>query len=156
MNLMGHASTSFDGGLLPPGPKLSSEINVTPFVDVMLVLLIIFMVSAPMLTVGVPVDLPKAALQPLPQQEKPLDISIQKDGAIYVGNDASNLETFTASPLLHEARVRGTRVRLRADAQVPYAQVVAVVEALAGAGITQVGLIAQAKSEAAQPQGATP
>jgi biopolymer transport protein TolR len=145
MNMLDHGGAGFDGSLFPQGPKLSSDINVTPFVDVMLVLLIIFMVSAPMLTVGVPVDLPKASLNPLPPQDKPLDISIQIDGAIHVGNEPSTLEGFASQQQILEARKNETRVRLRADAKVPYEQVVAVIEALAAVGITQVGLIAQAK-----------
>lgn len=150
MNVLDHDAHS-GNDLFPSAPKLSSEINVTPFVDVMLVLLIIFMVSAPMLTVGVPVDLPKASLTPLPQQDKPLDISIQKDGNIYVGEEMTGLSDLAARPLVLDAKERNIRVRVRADAQVPYEQVVAVVEALARAGITRVGLIALAK-----PQGPTP
>src|SRR6201998_1482436 len=63
-----------------------SEINVTPFVDVMLVLLIVFMVTAPLLTVGVPVDLPKTKAQPLSQDREPLTISVRRDGSIYLQN----------------------------------------------------------------------
>src|SRR5215831_17137274 len=63
-----------------------SEINVTPFVDVMLVLLIVFMVTAPLLTVGVPVDLPKTHAQPLGQQNEPLSVTIKRDGRIYLQN----------------------------------------------------------------------
>src|ERR1700747_869569 len=63
-----------------------SEINVTPFVDVMLVLLIVFMVTAPLLTVGVPVDLPKTKAQPLSQDREPLTLSVRRDGSIYLQN----------------------------------------------------------------------
>ena len=155
MNVLG-GSSGLDGSLLPQGPKLVSEINVTPFVDVMLVLLIIFMVSAPMLTVGVPVDLPQASLNPLPHQDKPLDISIQKDGVISVGQETSSLSELPLRPLVMEAKQQGTRVRLRADAQVHYEKIVAVIEALSSAGITQVGLIARAKTPDIKSQGVSP
>ncbi|WP_415017306.1 biopolymer transporter ExbD [Aestuariivirga sp.] len=80
MMMQSHSRQGTGDSLLPETASLNSEINVTPFVDVMLVLLIIFMVAAPMLTVGVPIDLPKAALEQLPPEDKPLDVFIQRDG----------------------------------------------------------------------------
>src|SRR5687768_2996629 len=98
-----------------------SEINVTPMVDVMLVLLIIFMVAAPLLTVGVPIELPKTAAAPLPtEQEEPLTIAMTADGQILVQNAA--VEAGELIPLLRavaEERKSG-KIFLRADGQIPY------------------------------------
>jgi len=93
--------------------KPMSEINVTPFVDVMLVLLIIFMVAAPLLTVGVPIELPKTAASPLPnEEEEPLTIAVSSDG-----------------------------IYLRADGAVPYADVMEIMGALNAGGFRNIGLV---------------
>jgi biopolymer transport protein TolR len=137
--------------LVPASAPLNSEINVTPFVDVMLVLLIIFMVAAPMLTVGVPIDLPKAALDQLPPEDKPLDIFIQKDGQITFADEPVAFETIEARIAALDEKTREGRVRLRADLAVPYEKVMAVVEALSKAGISKVGLVAAPKPEGPAP-----
>ncbi|MCU0910757.1 MAG: protein TolR [Rhodobacteraceae bacterium] len=119
-----------------------SEINVTPFVDVMLVLLIIFMVAAPLLTVGVPVELPRTAAQSLPQTpEEPLTITITADGRLAI------METETAEadliPRLRAvaAERADDKVFLRADGSIPYERVVQVMGALNAAGFADIGLV---------------
>ncbi len=146
-----HAILSGGNELLPASTPLNSEINVTPFVDVMLVLLIIFMVAAPMLTVGVPIDLPKAALDRLPPEDKPLDIFIEKDGQVSFADEPVAFEMVETRIAALDEKTREGRVRLRADLAVPYEKVMAVVEALSKAGISKIGLVAAPKPEGPSP-----
>ena len=121
-----------------------SEINVTPMVDVMLVLLIIFMVAAPLLTVGVPIELPKTAAAPLPtEQEEPLTIAMTADGQILVQNAA--VAPGELIPLLRavaEERQSG-KIFLRADGQIPYEGVMQVMGALNASGFHDIGLVTE-------------
>jgi biopolymer transport protein TolR len=119
-----------------------SEINVTPFVDVMLVLLIIFMVAAPMLTVGVPVQLPETAATALPtEQEEPLTITIMADGRIAI-QSTETAEADLIPKLLAIAAERTTnKVFLRADGSVPYERVAQVMGALNAGGFRDIGLV---------------
>ncbi len=119
-----------------------SEINVTPFVDVMLVLLIIFMVAAPLTTVGVPVELPKTAAQSLPsEQEEPLAVTLTAEGMVQIQTTevAANEIVPRLQAILSERT--SDRVFLRADGSIPYARVVQVMGALNAAGITNIGLV---------------
>lgn len=119
-----------------------SEINVTPFVDVMLVLLIIFMVAAPMLTVGVPIELPKTAAQALPsEREEPLSITIPQNGLISI--QTTEVEDSELIPRLRAiaAERTGDKVFLRADGGVPYARVAQIMGALQAGGFTNIGLV---------------
>jgi biopolymer transport protein TolR len=121
-----------------------SEINVTPFVDVMLVLLIIFMVAAPLLTVGVPIELPRTAATPLPsEREEPLTVALTAEGGIIVQNSEVEPEGFI--PLLRAvAAERGSeKVFLRADGGIPYEQVMQVMGALSASGFTDIGLVTE-------------
>jgi biopolymer transport protein TolR len=121
-----------------------SEINVTPMVDVMLVLLIIFMVAAPLLTVGVPIALPKTAASALPtEQEEPLTIALTADGRILVQNEA--VERGALIPLLRavsEER-QSEKVFLRADGTIPYEGVMQVMGALNASGFRDIGLVTE-------------
>jgi len=119
-----------------------SEINVTPFVDVMLVLLIIFMVAAPLTTVGVPVELPKTAATSLPsEQEEPLAVTLTAEGGIQIQKtDVSDDEIIPRLRGIMAER-SSDRVFLRADGAIPYARVVQVMGALNAAGITNIGLV---------------
>jgi biopolymer transport protein TolR len=121
-----------------------SEINVTPMVDVMLVLLIIFMVAAPLLTVGVPIELPRTAAAPLPTEaEEPLTIAMTADGQILVQNAA--VEPGELIPLLRavaEERQSG-KIFLRADGQIPYEGVMQVMGALNASGFHDIGLVTE-------------
>ncbi|MEO1536352.1 MAG: protein TolR [Pseudomonadota bacterium] len=119
-----------------------SEINVTPFVDVMMVLLIIFMVAAPLTTVGVPVELPKTAATSLPsEQEEPLAVTLTADGMVQI--QTTEVAETEIVPRLRAilAERASDRVFLRADGSIPYARVVQVMGALNAAGITNIGLV---------------
>jgi biopolymer transport protein TolR len=119
-----------------------SEINVTPFVDVMLVLLIIFMVAAPMLTVGVPVELPDTAATALPtEQEEPLTITIMADGRIAIQTTETAEAELIPKLLAIAAERTSNKVFLRADGAVPYARVAQVMGALNAGGFRDIGLV---------------
>jgi biopolymer transport protein TolR len=121
-----------------------SEINVTPFVDVMLVLLIIFMVAAPMLTVGVPVELPRTAAGALPsEQEEPLTITLTTDGAIML--QSTQVQEGDLLPQLRAiaAERQSDRVFLRADGAIAYERVVQVMGALNAGGFRNIGLVTE-------------
>ena len=119
-----------------------SEINITPMVDVMLVLLIIFMVAAPMLTVGVPVELPKTAATALPtEQEEPLTVTITSDGRLTIQTtevaDGEMIPKLTAIA----AERKSKKIFLRADGAIPYSRVVQVMGALNAAGFNNIVLV---------------
>lgn len=121
-----------------------SEINVTPFVDVMMVLLIIFMVAAPLTTVGVPVELPRTAATSLPsEQEEPLAVTLTADGLVQI--QTTEVAETEIVPRLRAilAERASDRVYLRADGSIPYARVVQVMGALNAAGITNIGLVTE-------------
>jgi biopolymer transport protein ExbD len=117
------------------------EINVTPFIDVMLVLLIIFMVAAPLSTVDIPVELPVSAAQPAPKPDKPLYVTIKADLSLAVGNDmvlwgglGPALDSQTSSD-------RNKRLFLRADKTVPYGELMRLMDTLRAAGYLKVALV---------------
>ncbi|MEP3636546.1 MAG: protein TolR [Paracoccaceae bacterium] len=119
-----------------------AEINVTPFVDVMLVLLIIFMVAAPLLTVGVPVELPKTAANPLPsEQEEPLTVTITAEGDIQIQTTSTPADELLPKLRAIAAEREGDRVFLRADGAVPYAEVMKIMGALNAGGFSNIGLV---------------
>ena len=119
-----------------------AEINVTPFVDVMLVLLIVFMVAAPLLTVGVDVDLPKTAAGALPSEsEEPLTVTLTAEGAIVI-QTTETPETEFLTRLRGIAQERADdKVFLRADGAIPYARVMQVMGAMNAAGFDNIGLV---------------
>lgn len=122
--------------------KPMAEINVTPFVDVMLVLLIIFMVAAPLLTVGVPVELPKTAATALPSEdEEPLTLALTSDGQLVL--QATEIDRNDLIPRLRAiaSERQNDKVFLRADGAVPYAQVMEVMGALNAGGFRNIGLV---------------
>ena len=118
-----------------------SEINVTPFVDVMLVLLIVFMVTAPLLTVGVPVDLPKTKAQALSRDREPLSVTIRKNGRIYLQN--TPIPEDDLIPRLTAIAVNGydQRIFVRGDKSVDYGRVMEVMARISAAGFTHIGLV---------------
>ncbi len=119
-----------------------AEINVTPFVDVMLVLLIIFMVAAPLLTVGVPVELPKTAAGALPtDQEEPLTITVTEDGAVEIQTTPVPRDQLVTRLRGIATERSSDRVFLRADGKVPYAIVMEVMGALNAGGFSNIGLV---------------
>lgn len=119
-----------------------AEINVTPFVDVMLVLLIIFMVAAPLLTVGVPVELPKTAANALPtEQEEPLTITLTADGRTMIMNTETPAEELITRLTAIAAERTTRKVFLRADGAIPYERVAQVMGALNAGGFNEIGLV---------------
>jgi biopolymer transport protein TolR len=120
-----------------------SEINVTPFVDVMLVLLIVFMVSAPLMTVGVPVDLPKTAAPSLPANNKPLFISIDTQNRIYVQETPVELDNLVALLRAITENNPEARVLVRGDAKIAYGTMLQVMGTISAGGFTKVGLVAE-------------
>jgi biopolymer transport protein TolR len=124
------------------GRQMIGDINVTPLVDVMLVLLIVFMVTAPLLTSGVPIDLPQTAAPELKVESKPITVSINTAGEVYLGEDQISLETLLAS-VAAAAGEAGTEQRLyiRGDASADYGLIMQVMGALSGAGYAKIGLI---------------
>ncbi len=118
-----------------------TEINVTPLVDVMLVLLIIFMISAPLLTAGVPVQLPKTEAASLQDQTQPITVSIRADGRIFIGETLTAFEVF--APSLRQAAGAGydKPIYVRADGRAPYALVAQVMASLSQSGFTSIDLI---------------
>ncbi|MCZ0962125.1 protein TolR [Paracoccus benzoatiresistens] len=119
-----------------------SEINVTPFVDVMLVLLVIFMVAAPLMTAGVPLNLPQTAATAVPtEQEEPLVISIPADGDVTLMDAPVPQDQIVTRLRAILAERQTDRVFLRADGGIPYARVVQVMGALNAAGLTNIVLV---------------
>lgn len=124
------------------GAKPMAEINVTPFVDVMLVLLIIFMVATPLMTVGVPLELPKTAAQSMPtEQEEPLTISLTADGGIAIQTTpVGDSELIPRLQAIMTER-KSNKLFIRADTGVNYGRVAQVMGALQKAGFTSLGLV---------------
>ncbi len=119
-----------------------SEINVTPFVDVMLVLLIIFMVTAPLLTAGVPIDLPDSRANALPQEQEQIAISIAADGSIYIGEDAVPADALPdALADLRASAGPAPDITLRADRGLDYGRVMGVMGELNRAGLNRISLV---------------
>ena len=126
-----------------------AEINVTPLVDVMLVLLIIFMVTAPLLTAGVPVDLPDSRANALPQEEQPLNVSIDSSGAIFVGEEAVPQGQLGAALATASEGVSCNQreVILRADRTLDYGRVMGVMGELNRMGCNSISLVTNSSSE---------
>lgn len=128
---------------------LAAEINVTPLVDVMLVLLIIFMVSAPMMTQGIDINLPKTTGEALEQQQEPLSVKINSDGQLFFEKNPAPL---SAAALRHELEnlppeKRQEPIYLEADRDVPYGAVVQVMALIKQVGFEQLGMVTQESDE---------
>ena len=121
-----------------------SEINVTPFVDVMLVLLVVFMITAPLLTVGVPIDLPKTAASNLQSSEEPLTVSINDKGKIYLQKTLVKQEELVARMLAISENLTSRRIFVRGDRLVNYGTVMEVMGSLNAAGFNKVALVTEA------------
>jgi biopolymer transport protein TolR len=123
--------------------KPMSEINVTPMVDVMLVLLIIFMVAAPLMTVGVPIELPQTQARQMNTEREPITISVTNEGAVFLGDQPVLLADLIAR--VNEQATNGTedRVYVRGDLAANYGAVMQVMGALSGAGYAKIGLITE-------------
>ena len=120
-----------------------SEINVTPFVDVMLVLLIVFMVTAPLMTVGVPLDLPKTKAAQLNDSDEPLVLSVDKDGRIYIQETEIELEQVVPRLMAITNNNPEVRIFIRGDKELPYGSVMEVMGQITAAGFKKVALLAK-------------
>jgi biopolymer transport protein TolR len=123
-----------------------SDINVTPFVDVMLVLLVIFMITAPLLTVAVPVNLPKTKGATIGKPDKPLIVSINAGGRVYLQDTEMDTKTLIARLRAITASRPGITIYVRGDKDVPYGRVLAVMGSISSAGFNKVALIAENKT----------
>ena len=118
-----------------------SEINVTPFVDVMLVLLIVFMVSAPLLTAGVPVDLPQAQAKPLTIDKPPITVTV-KEGKVFLQDNEVPIDDLVAKLTAAAKDGLDERVYVRGDRAASYGEIMKVMGTISGAGFTHIGLVA--------------
>ena len=130
--------------------KPLSEINVTPMVDVMLVLLIVFMVAAPLMTSGVNVDLPKTNAAPVSQDSTPITVSIKADGGTYVGDDAVPMDTLVAKLKDAAKDDSAKRIFVRGDKSVTYGQIMTVMGTITSGGFTKATLLAEQGDGVAQ------
>ncbi|MDX2094510.1 MAG: protein TolR [Alphaproteobacteria bacterium] len=126
-------ATRSDGGF--------NDINITPFVDVMLVLLIIFMVAAPMMTTGVTVSLPKTQAASVPGNDEPISISIKADGTVYIQNSATRVDQLGSKLSAILGEKKETRIFVRGDTAIDYGQVMRVIGEINSAGFTKVALL---------------
>ena len=123
------------------GRRLIGDINVTPFVDVMLVLLIIFMVAAPLLTVGVPVDLPKTEAKSLPTEQEPISVTIQANGQVFLQNEAIAYDQLLPAVTALAGQTFNRRIFIRAAETADYGAVMQVMARLNSAGYRNLGLV---------------
>jgi biopolymer transport protein TolR len=124
-----------------------SDINVTPFVDVMLVLLIVFMVTAPLLSAGVPVDLPQAQAKPLALEKEPVSVTVDTQGRVFVKDAEVTMENLVATLTAAVQGKLDDRIYVRGDKAVSYGQIMQVMGAISSAGFTHIGLVALKEPE---------
>ena len=120
-----------------------AEINVTPFVDVMLVLLIVFMVTAPLLTVGVPVDLPETEAQAIADPDEPLVVSVDREGAVYLQDTQIDMEKLVPRLIAVTGSNPDARIFVRGDRAIAYGRIMEVMGLVNAAGFKKVALIAE-------------
>ena len=130
-----------------PRSRPMSEINVTPFVDVMLVLLIVFMVTAPLLSAGVPVDLPEAQAKPLALEKEPITVTINTDGRIFIKDAEIKLDDLVPKLTALAASDLDQRIYVRGDKSASYGTIMKVMGTINGAGFRHIGLVALKEPE---------
>jgi biopolymer transport protein TolR len=135
------------GGQSDGGGGSISDINVTPLVDVMLVLLVIFMVTAPILQQGVAIDLPKIAAAPLAGEEEQLVVNVDKAGRVFLNDTPMPLDALTTKLGAIRAARPDRQVFVRADQTVPYGQVMKTMAAVRESGLTKIGLVTEPPPE---------
>lgn len=123
--------------------KPMAEINVVPYIDVMLVLLVIFMITAPLLTQGVEVDLPKAASNPMPEDTEPVVVTVTADGEMFIDEDSKNAEEITAYAVAVRNRNAEARFLVRGDQSAQYRHIVNAMVLLQRAGVPRVGMVTE-------------
>jgi len=128
-----------------------SEINVTPFVDVMLVLLIVFMVTAPLLTAGVPIDLPETRARLLGQDREPLAVSIDNAGKVFLQNTEIPVDELVPKLMAISENGYNQRIFVRGDRTVDYGKVMEVMGLLNSAGFTRIGLVTESQRRQPEP-----
>jgi biopolymer transport protein ExbD/biopolymer transport protein TolR len=126
-----------------------ADMNVTPLVDVMLVLLIVFMVAAPLMAVGVPVDLPKAQAKQLNDQKPPIVVSIDQNGSFFIDQKAIDNEQLLPTLSSNSENDKERRIHVRGDRNINYGKVMEVMGIINGAGFTKVALVSEAPGQAA-------
>ncbi len=124
-------------------PMHMSEINIAPFVDVMLVLVIIFMIAAPLMTVGVPVDLPKANVKAINEEIEPLVVTVDKEGRIYLQETETEIDALVPRLVAVSEANPELRIYIRGDRDIKYGRVMEVMGLVSSAGFTKVALIAE-------------
>ncbi len=146
---MTSAGGSNGGGRRRRRPSYSpmSEINVTPMVDVMLVLLIVFMVAAPLLTVGVPIELPETSANPLQGDKEPLTISVDTQGRVFLQETEIDVDKLVPKLLAISANGYQERIYVRGDRSVDYGTVMKVMGTVSAAGFTRIGLVTELEEE---------
>jgi biopolymer transport protein TolR len=150
MGMAGPGGGGRGGGRRRRGSRagLMSEINVTPFVDVVLVLLIVFMVAAPMMTVGVAIDLPQTQAREMEAQRTPITVSVTPEGEIFVGDEAVSADGLVEM-VAAQAESTEDRIYVRGDATANYGAVMQVMGRLSGAGYGRIGLITEQAAQGA-------
>ena len=122
-----------------------SDINVTPMVDVMLVLLVIFMITAPLLTVGVPIDLPRTKAAVIPGQDEPLTVTVDAEGRVYLQETEIDLDALAPRLVAIAGNNPDVRIFVRGDRAINYGRVMEVMGSVNGAGFNRVALITEAR-----------
>ena len=120
---------------------LNTEINVAPLVDVMLVLLIVFMIAAPLLSVGVPIELPKTDAKALPSQQEPITITVDFEGGVFIQDEEISLDDLEARLVAVSTNGYEERIYLRGDRDTDYGEVMKVMARINTAGFTNIGLV---------------
>jgi biopolymer transport protein ExbD/biopolymer transport protein TolR len=128
-----------------------ADMNVTPLVDVMLVLLIVFMVAAPLMAVGVPVDLPKAQARQLNDQKPPIVVSIDSNGAFFIDQKAIDNDQLLPALTANSEDDKERRIHVRGDRNIAYGKVMEVMGLINNAGFTKVALVSEAPGHAVAP-----
>ena len=123
------------------GGRLNAEINVTPLVDVMLVLLIVFMIAAPLLSVGVPIELPKTDAKALPSQQEPITITVDFEGGVFIQDEEILLDDLATRLIAVSTNGYEERIYLRGDRDTDYGEVMKVMARINTAGFTNIGLV---------------
>src|SRR5438309_9386464 len=140
---MAGSSLSNNGGRLAGRYRPMSEINVTPLVDVMLVLLVVFMITAPLLTVGVPVDLPQTQAPPINEPKEPLVITVNRDGAIFISETSVPVDSLVPKLQAITGSNPDAVLYVRGDKEIHYGRVLEIMSLVTAAGFHKVSLVAE-------------